>query len=308
MTNTNDLFPPLPFDEWEATKDTLHLYAQIIGKIRLKLAPRRNHWWHVTLYVTPSGLTTTAMPYNDMTFVIDFDLRQHRLLISTSRGEQKVIDLHDGLSVAAFYRAVFDALAALGITVKIFAEPFDHKSKVPFAEDETNKSYDKDAVTRYWQTLLQIDHVLKTFAARFNGKTSPVHLYWHSFDLAVTRFNGNAAPPMPGADKVTQDAYSHEVISFGWWAGDPVNRFPAFYSYTFPEPAALTEQTLRPDAAFWQTGPTGSMALLKYDDARVMDDPTAAVLTFYESAYQAGCYCAGWDVAQFTYPHAPTGV
>lgn len=294
-------FPPLPFPEWEATKDTLHLYTQIVGKVRMKLTPRRNHWWHVPLYVSTRGLTTTTIPSNDMTFTVDFDFIDHALVIRTSRGEKREMALHNGLSVAQFYRQFFDALASLGIDVTIVAQPFDHKSKTPFAQDETNKSYDKDAIARYFQVITQVDVILKTFAARFSGKSSPVHLFWHSFDLAVTRFSGDPAPDLPGADPVTQDAYSHEVISFGWWAGDPINAFPAFYSYTYPEPDTLTEQLLKPDTAYWLTSERGSLALFKYEDMRQMDDPTAAALDFLESAYMAGCRCADWDVDQFTY-------
>lgn len=295
-------FPPLPFDEWEPTKNTLHLYAQIVGKIRLRLTPRRNHWWHVPLYVTPTGLTTSAIPYENRSFVMEFDLQQHHLKIVTSTGETRTIALYDGLSVAAFYRAVMDTLADLGITVEIVAKPFDHKSKTPFAEDTENNSYDKTYVERYQQVLTQVDSILNEFASWYNGKSSPVHLFWHSFDLAVTRFSGNPGPELPDADPVTQDAYSHEVISFGFWAGDSVNRFPAFYSYTYPEPPTLTGQPLKPATAYWQTGDRGALALLKYEDMRTLDNPRLAVLDFLQSAYLAGCRTAGWEYERHIYP------
>lgn len=294
-------YPPLPYAAWEDSKNTLHLYAQVVGKVRMALTPRRNHWWHVPLYVSARGLTTTTIPYHDMTFTVDFDFVEHALVIRTSRGDQQRFPLQDGLSVAQFYTQFFAALDTLGIDVTIHAVPFDHKSTIPFAQDETHNSYDPDAVHRYWQVLMRVDAILKAFAARFTGKASPVHLFWHSFDLAMTRFSGEPAPALPDADPVTQDAYSHEVISFGWWAGDPHNPFPAFYSYTYPEPDNLPDQPLQPDAAYWQTSERGSLALLKYEDMRASDDPTQAALDFYESAYRAGCMCAGWDIEKFAY-------
>lgn len=305
-TPNSTLYPELPLEAWESTKDTLHLYAQIVGKIRMTLTPRRNHWWHVPLYVTPSGLTTTTIPYDEMTFVIDFDFIKHQLVVMTSRGERKTIDLYDGLTVAQFYNAVFETLEELGISVSIKAEPFDHKSKTPFTEDNDNKSYNKPYIERYHQVIMQVDSILKEFATHFTGKSSPVHLFWHSFDIALTFFSGKKGPDMSAADSVTQDAYSHEVISFGWWAGDQKNQFPAFYAYAFPEPEALLEQPLKPETAFWQTGPNGSLALLKYDDIRQMENPRQAVLAFLMSAYQAGCKAAAWDIEGNAYAFHPS--
>lgn len=297
----NPQYPALPLESWEPTKDTLHLYCQIVGKIRLMLTPRRNHWWHVPLYVTSTGLTTSPMPYNGMTVTIDFDFIEHALKLHTSQGQRRQIALRDGLTVADFYAAVFSELYGLGIETRIYALPFDHKSKTPFAEDREHASYDAEAVHRYWQVLVETDHTLKSFAAGFNGKISPVHLFWHSFDLAVTWFSGNRAPDMPGADPVTRDAYSHEVVSCGFWAGDASIRAPAYYSYTFPEPATLTQQPLRPASAYWHARPNGSLALLMYDDARQMPDPRAAVLDFLNSAWEAGTRAAGLSTESYRY-------
>jgi hypothetical protein len=297
----NPNYPELPFDAWEPTKDTLHLYAQIVGKVRLRLAPRRNHWWHVPLYVSSTGLTTAPMPCAIGYLTIDFNFIAHRLELTTSQGESRHIALHDGLTVAEFYTAVFDHLRALGVDVAIHAVPFDHKSTIPFAEDREHHHYDAEYVRRYWQVLVEVDQTLKTFGARFNCKISPVHLFWHSFDLAVTWFSGSPAPDLPDADPVTRDAYSHEVISFGFWAGDPQMRFPAYYSYTYPEPPGLTDQPLRPDSAAWVARGNGSLALLRYEDARTHDDPRATVLAFLESAWEAGVNTMGRVADSYRY-------
>lgn len=291
-------FPSLSLDEWEPTRDTLQLYAQIIGKIRLKLAPRRNHWWHVPFYITTTGLTTSAIPYGDQVVAFDFSFIDHQLEITTSSGQKEIIPLRDGLSVAQFYRAVFDSLDRLGIEVEIVALPFDTISTIPFALDEDHNAYDRDYVYRYWQVLIRAHNILQRFAARYQGKTSPVHLFWHSFDLAVTRFSGRAAPVSPEADPVTQDAYSQEVVSFGFWVGDRKVRAPAFYAYVYPEPDGLTGQPLRPAAASWQPSGSGSLALLMYDDAQ----DEAEVLDFLQSVYDAGARLAQWD--DQTYPYA----
>jgi len=284
--------PPLSLEEWEATKDTVHLWAQIVGKIRLASTPPRNHWWHVPLYVSARGLTTRRMRAPDGTsFEIRFDFVDHRLVVETSRGEVESFELADGLSVAGFDRKLHERLAGLDIDVAIRETPFGVPMTTPFPDDREHASYDPDAVERFWRILQWTDGVFEEFAGWFCGKTSPVHLFWHSFDLAVTRFNGRSAPPMPNADAVTREAYSHEVVSFGFWAGDKNVREPSYYSYTAPEPPGIRDHALRPEAAVW----TDAMALLSYEAVRTADDPREALLAFLQSAYEAGAGAAGWN-------------
>lgn len=299
MTGPGGL-PPLPLEEWEPTKDTLHLYAQIVGKVRLACAPPRNHWWHVTLHLTPRGITTGPVRHNDTTFAIDFDFIDHQLVVRTEHGATQGFPLRDGPSVADFHAQLIAVLDALGLGVQIQAEPFGVPMTTPFAEDREHASYDPDAVARYWHALLWAGDVFEEFAGWFSGKTSPVHLFWHSFDLAVTRFSGRTLPPKPDADSVTQEAYSEEVISFGFWAGDANLRAPAFYSYTAPEPADLTSRPLSPPQAFWSPSNGSHLALLWYDAVRDAPQPRQALLDFLESAYQAGALSAGWDRQEFT--------
>jgi Family of unknown function (DUF5996) len=293
-----ETFPPLPLEEWEDTKNTLHRFIQIVGKIRLASAPHANHWWHVTMYVTTRGLTTSPMPYGNTTFAIDFDFIDHRLVISTSSGAIESFAL-EGLSVARFYEQVFSKLSRLGIDVAIVANPYDLAPAEAFTTDTTHASYDKEYANRYWRILTQVDMTFKEFSGRFTGKTSPVHLFWHSFDLAVTRFSGRRAPEREGADRATREAYSHEVISFGFWPGDENVRVPAFYSYTAPEPVDLADQPLQPEEAFWADAGGSSTAMLMYDDLRKEDSPNIALLDFLESAYRAGARTAGWDEEAF---------
>ena len=291
------VLPPLPLEAWEPTKETLHRFAQIVGKIRLASAPFRNHWWHVTLHVTTRGLTTGPMPHGDGAFAIDFDFVHHRLLVTTTSGGAESFPLADGLSVARFYDELSTRLARLGIAVDILSKPYGLTPADPFPTDTAHASYDPEYVRRWWRILVWSDAVFEGFSGRFVGKTSPVQLFWHSFDLAVTRFSGRAAPALDGADPVTRQAYSHEVISFGFWPGDATTRAPAFYSYTAPEPPALRDQPLRPEPAFWQDTGRGSLALLPYEELRRLPSPRTALLEFLESAYRAGTRTAGWDVA-----------
>jgi hypothetical protein len=291
-------FPPLPLEKWEETKETLHRFVQIVGKIRLRSSPYRNHWWHVPLYISSRGLTTGPMPHRDMTFEVSFDFVAHELGIFTSAGGRMSFALQEGLSVADFYANLFAGLGALDIEVVIDTKPYDLAGETLDA-DTAHASYDKEYVNRFWNILVQIDSVFEEFSGRFVGKTSPVHLFWHSFDLAVTRFSGRRAPEREGADSVTREAYSHEVISFGFWTGDENVRAPAFYSYAAPEPEGLSEQPLRPEQAFWATQGGSSMALLPYEDLRKADSTKVALLEFLESAYQAGARAARWDVEAF---------
>jgi hypothetical protein len=288
--------PPLPLEEWEDTKETLHRYCQIVGKVRMELSPYKNHWWHVTLYVTPRGLTTGPIPYSVGTFDISFDLLESRLVVTTSEGGEFEFALND-LPVAEFYGKLMRGLDSLEIEASIDVKPFDLDDEHTLESNTYHSACVPSYVRRYHHVLSWIDQVFKEFAGRFNGKQSPVHLYWHSFDLAVTRFSGRRAPEMPDADAVTREAYSHEVISFGFWAGDANIREPTFYSYTAPEPEGLTDQPLKPGAAAWKEG---GMALLAYEEIRKSDSPRETLLEFMESAYQAGAKTAGWDIQEFS--------
>jgi hypothetical protein len=287
--------PPLPFPEWEPTKETLHLWAQIVGKVKLATAPPKNHWWHVPLYLDVHGLTTRLLHGADGTpFEIRFDFADHRLAVETPDRDESFA-LVDGLSVAAFDRELHASLGRLGLDVAIVEQPFGVPMTTPFPEDTEHASYDAEAVERFWRVLDWSADVLEEFAGWFCGKQSPVHLFWHSFDLALTRFSGRRAPAQPGADPVSTEAYTHEVVSFGFWAGDVNIREPSYYSYTAPEPDGLRERPLSPPSARWTDAGTGSLALFPYEDVRTSADPKATLLEFLQSAYEAGADAAGWN-------------
>jgi hypothetical protein len=299
----SDAWPPLPYEDWQQTKETLHRFVQIVGKVRMALVPARNHWWHVTLYVSAHGLTTGRMPYGDLWAEVEFDFVDHRLYVRTSAGRRATIALRDRLPCARFYADLFDALREVGVEVEILGRPFDLGDSPAFADDTLHESYDAGAVERFWRILRSTDDVFARFASGFSGKASPTHLFWHSFDLAHSRYSGRRAPPIPGADRVTAEAYSHEVISFGWWPGDERRTpFPAFYSYTSPEPDGLRDEPLVPSDAQWQDTGTGSLAVLRYDAVRAAPDPPAALRAFLDSAYRAGTTAAGWDAAALARP------
>ena len=291
-----DILPPLPLEEWEPTKDTLHLWCQIVGKTRLAVMPMRNHWWNVALYPSTRGLTTRRMPVDAGNLEIELDLVDHRLRASTHKSEAG-FRLHDGLSVADFYRSFVDALAVLDVRVDIRATPYGVPTTTPFAHDREHASYDPAAAARFHQVLQWSADVLEEFAGWYSGKTSPVHLFWHGFDLACSRFSGARAPVAPGADSVTAEAYSHETISFGFWTGDRANPYPAYYSYTAPEPPGLANRPLRPDVAAWTPRPPGSLAVLPYADVASAADPRQTLLDFLQSAFEAGASLAGWNLA-----------
>lgn len=293
-----DRWPPLLLVEWIETKGTLHRYVQTVGKIRMALMPFRNHWWHVTLYVSTRGLTTGPMPIPDGRSVeIEFDFVDHRLVVSTSDGELRSFELRQGLACMDFFSQLFAILEHLGVEVTIDPAPYA-LSGPPLSEDREHDDYDADAVSRYWTVLRRTTEVLNRFAGRFNGKQSPVHLFWHSFDLALARYSGRPAPPRPGGDRVSAEAYSHEVIAFGFWPGDDRVPDASFYSYTAPAPQGLGAQPLSPNGAWWNVD--AGTAYLSYDDLRASDDPDATLLLFLESAYAAGALTAGWDVKGFT--------
>ena len=288
--------PPLPLEDWEPTKTTLHLWAQIVGKVRMATSPPRNHWWHVPLYVDINGLTTRRLHSTAGTaFQIRFDFAGHRLVVETLTAAE-AFDLHDGLSVAEFDERLHRTLRGLGLDVAIVESPFGLPTTTPFPDDRAHSAYDPGAIERLWRILDWSDHVLEEFSGWFCGKTSPVHLFWHSFDLAVTRFGGGRAPDLPEANAVTREAYTHEVVSFGFWAGDQNTREPAYYSYTAPEPEGLRRRSLQPEQASWLEYGHGTLAILRYEDVRAAADPRATLLAFLESAYEAGAGAAGWDL------------
>lgn len=290
--------PDLPLMGWGPTKDTLHLFTQVVGKIQLASAPPRNHWWHATLRVNEHGYGTGRMVRDGVSFGIAFDLVRHRLVVRTP-GRQEAIPLRDGLSVAEFYSRLFALLRDLGVNVEIKAEPFGVPMTTPFAEDTEHDAYDRERVEDYRRALLWVDEVFREFQGWFCGKSSPVQLFWHSFDLATARFSGRAAPEMKDADRVTREAYSHEVISFGWWPGDRAVSAPMFYSYTHPEPEGLAGQPLRPASARWEASGTGHQARLSWDDVRAAAEPRDALLDFLQSAYAAGAVTANWPYDDF---------
>ena len=268
------------------------MWTQIVGKIRLTLSPWTNHSWHVTLYVTARGLTTSPIPHGLHTFEIQFDFIDHQLLIDKSDGTRRTIPLKPQ-SVAEFYGTVMKTLSDLELPVTINTMPNEIENPIPFDQDEEHRSYDREYANRFWRALVQADRVFKQFRARFIGKCSPVHFFWGSFDLAVTRFSGKRAPERPGVDPITREAYSHEVISAGWWPGGGEVKGPAFYCYAAPEPSGFSESKARPEKAFYH--PTMKEFLLMYDDVRAADSPRLALLEFLQSTYEAGANLAHWD-------------
>src|ERR1700733_4470314 len=284
-------WPELPLDAWQDTYATLHMWTQIVGKVRLALSPRVNHWWEVALYVNARGLTTSAIPYKNGIFEIQFDFIDHILKIQTSWGTSKALPLKPQ-SVADFYAAFMSAIHSLGIDVRIWTMPCEVPNPIRFEKDTQHASYDPEFSPRFWQILILCDNVFQEFRARFIGKDSPVHFFWGSFDLCVTRFSGRRAPEREGADPVTREAYSHEVISAGFWPGGGDIKGAAFYTYAAPEPAGFAEQKVQPAAAFYH--PQMKEFLLMYDDVRRAASPREALLSFLQSTYDAGANLAHW--------------
>ena len=290
-----EAWPSLPLAEWQDTYTTLHMWTQIVGKVRLELTPLVNHWWNVPLYLTPRGITTSPIPYGQRTFAVDFDFIDHRLTINTSEGEMRTLAL-EPRSVADFYHEFMALLRSLDIEVKIYATPVEIPDPIPFAEDHDHASYDPEYAHRFWLILRQSERVLQEFRGRFIGKCSPVHFFWGSFDLAVTRFSGRRAPEREGADSITREAYSHEVISHGFWPGAGPLAAPAYYSYTAPEPAGLKQAAIRPEKAFYSN--ELSIFILLYDDVRQAASPDDALMDFLQSTYEAGANLAHWGRAE----------
>jgi hypothetical protein len=291
-SHLTDSWPELPLAAWQDTYTTLHMWTQVVGKVRLALSPLVNHWWEVPLYVNARGLTSSAIPYGDGIFEVQFDFVEHKLIIQTSWGASKSLALRPQ-SVADFYAEFMLAVQALGIEVKIWSMPVEVPNPVRFEKDTQNKSYDREYAHRFWQVLILCDTIFKEFRAGFIGKDSPVHFFWGSFDLCVTRFSGRRAPERPGADAVTREAYSHEVISAGFWPGGGDIKGAAFYAYAAPEPAGFSDEKVRPAAAFYH--PVMKEFLLMYDDVRGAASPREALLSFLQSTYEAGAKLAGWD-------------
>ena len=297
--------PTLPYDSWIPTRVTLHLILQIIGKVRLKMTPRKNHWWYITEYLSTNGFTTSPISLENGldTVEIIVDVKAHAVRILSSFAEEKRILLEDGLTIATFYQQFMKALKDLGIEPNIIAKPYDMGIDEPFSQITAYHHFDWEHLERFWKVMLWVDGVFKEFSGRFYGKTCPVHVYWHHMDLTVTRFSGRKGPALDPKMRLSdKDAYSHEVISFGFWAGDDQVRQPAFYAYAYPSPEGINQRALFPTYAQWIDSNGSPMAFMTYDDLILSKDPRADLLQFLESAYQAGASLANWDIEGLTTP------
>ena len=292
LSDQAECWPSLAYDSWKDTYATLHMWTQIVGKVRMQLTPLINHYWNVTLYVTPRGLATSRIPYGERAFELTFDFLKHQLVLETSDGMTKMLPLQPH-SVADFYQEFMQMLGSAGIKVKIWPMPVEIPNPIRFDQDRVHASYDAASVDRFWRILLSVDAVFTQFRSRFLGKSSPVHFFWGSFDLAVSRFSGRRAPDRPGADAMTREAYSHEVSSVGFWPGSGEVKEPAFYSYIVPQPEGFKEAQVRPDAAYYDKQ-LGEF-LLKYEDVRTAASPTTTLLDFCQSTYEAGAKLGNWD-------------
>ncbi len=297
QSNVTEKWPPLPYEEWRATAATLHLWLQIVGKIRLMQCPWVNHSWHVTLQTTARGLGTRLMWHESASFQIEFDFIDHRLLVRADDGRTATLPL-EPQTTAAFYRNLMSTLEKLGLSVRINTMPNELPNPIRFDADDVHSSYDPEYATRYWRILVQTERVFEKFRARFLGKSSPVHYFWGSADLAVTRFSGREAPPHPGGvpylpDWVAREAYSHEVSSAGFWAGGEQYPRATFYSYAYPEPPGFANSSVAPSAAHYDN--TLREFVLPYDDMRTAASPDSALLDFLQSTYEAAANAAAWD-------------
>jgi len=289
------MWPALPLDQWRDTRDTLQMWMQMAGKVCLALTPRVNHFWNIAFHLTPRGIITPLMWQNGRTFTVLFDLTSHAVVIEMSDGNRETIPLRPE-TVAAFYQRFMDTLHRMGVDVRIWTMPVEVEGPIRFTKDETHRSYDAAAAHTFHQVLLAIAPVLQQFRAEFIGKCSPVHFFWGSFDLACTRFSGRRAPERPGADAMTRESYSHEVISHGWWpGGGPVN-VPAFYAYAAPEPAGLREAPIGPAAAYYSRD--FSEFILPYDAVRQSASPEQDLMAFMRTTYDAAAQLAQWNRAE----------
>lgn len=293
MTSRDFLWPDLPLEAWEPTYQTLHMWTQIAGKIRMALHPPMNHWWHTTLYVNPRGLTTNSIPSGSGLFDIQFDFVDHRFELRASDGRLESFPL-TAQPVAEFYRKVMAALQNLDIAVEINTRPQEVADPIPFEQDYTHASYDREFANRFWRILIAAEIALEKFQSRFCGKASPIHFFWGSFDLAYTRFSGRPAPSRKGV--ISGQAYSHEVISAGFWPGAGLG-YPAFYAYAAPAPGGLEHRAVRPEAAQWN--PKLGEFILAYEDVRRAESPGGALMEFLQSSYEAAATLARWDRAAF---------
>jgi hypothetical protein len=298
LSKKEQFWPALPYAKWSGTLNTLHMWTQIVGKVRLALTPYENHWWEVPLYLSARGLTTSPVPYPAGTFEMEFDFIEHALRIETSNGDTDILELAPR-SVAQFYGETIEALQTLKIPVKIWPMPVEVPNPIRFDQDTTHASYDPEYAHRFWRILASVDSIFKEFRGRFLGKASPVHFFWGSFDLTVTRFSGRRAPDRPNADKVTKEAYSHEVSSVGFWPGNG-DIDAAFYSYAAPEPVGFKTAPVKPAQA--QYSLQLNEFLLPYEDARNAADPRAAILDFCQSTYDAAATLGNWDRAALEKP------
>ena len=291
--SNEDIWPDLPYNAWKDTYATLHMWTQIVGKVELELNPQTNHWWETTLLVIPTGLTTNPIYYNNRCFTIEFNFQEHLLKILTSDGGRKSMSL-ESLSVAEFYFEFMKLLADLKISVKINTLPQEVENPIPFQNDKTNHTYNRHQVKNFHKILIQADRLMKQFQGGFIGKTSPVMFFWGSFDLAVSRFLGREAKDQPGINVINKEAYSHEVISVGFWPGSGNVLESAFYAYVAPEPKGFSSsREILPKEAFYNEATRGY--ILKYDDVRKADDPDKMLLSFFETTYEVGASLAGWD-------------
>ena len=285
-------WPALPLDQWKDTYATLHMWTQIVGKVRLSLTPRTNHWWNVAFRVTSRGLTSTPIPYDNRSFEVTFDFIAHELVLQMSDGERWSMPLK-AQSVAEFYRAFQRMLSDASIEVRFWRMPVEIPDPIPFDHDTTHASYDPEYAHRFWEILVIVSRVFEEFRADYLGKCSPVHFFWGSFDLAVTRFSGRRAPERPGADSITREAYSHEVSSVGFWPGSGTITGPAFYSYSYPEPNGFKEFPVTPGEARYDSG-LGEFIVM-YDDIRKASSPRQALLNFCRSTYEAAATLGKWN-------------
>ena len=298
QTSDDGAWPSLPLDAWRDTRETLHMWTQVVGKVRLAEAPHVNHWWQVPLYVNARGLTTSPVPHGDRIFQIDFDFVEHKLLIETNDGDSRTMRLAPR-TVADFYGEFMSCMRSLNLDVRIWTTPVEVENPVAFERDDVHASYDAEYANRFWRVLVQADRVLQRFRSRFVGKCSPVHFFWGSFDLAVTRFSGRPAPTHPStpgvADSITREAYSHEVSSAGFWPGGGPLPEPIFYAYAYPEPSGFKDHAVRPPRAYYN--PDFKEFVLPYEAVRLAEDHDQTLLQFLQTTYEAAAESANWDRA-----------